>query len=141
METGIKVGDCMKTTLVTIDENASIYDAAALMKKKTVSGLIVTNANGEPSAVVTDADIVARAVAPKKMNAKVKDVASKPLIGIDAGRDISEAAKLMGSKDVKRLVVFKQRKVAGIITVKDIIRISPSLYDLVAEKAAAQASY
>ncbi len=141
METGIKVGDCMKTALVTIDENASVYDAAALMKKKDVSGLFVTNARKEIYAVITDADIVKRAVAPKKMNAKVKDVASKPLVGIDASRDISEAAKLMGSRDVKRLVVFKQKKVAGIISVKDIIRISPSLYDLVAEKAAAQAAY
>jgi predicted transcriptional regulator len=140
METGIKVGDCMKTTLVSIGENASIYDAAAVMKKKGVSGLVVTNAKNEPYAVITDADIVNRAVASKKMNAKVKDVASKPLIGIDASRDLSEAAKLMGQRDVKRLVVFKQHKVAGIISVKDIIRISPSLYDLVAEKAAAQAA-
>ncbi len=129
----------MKTALVTIDENASVYDAAALMKKKNVSGLFVTNAKGEVHAMITDADIVKRAVAPKKMNVKIKDVASKPLIGIDASRDISEAAKLMGTRDVKRLVVFKQKQVAGIISVKDIIRISPSLYDLVAETAAAHA--
>jgi predicted transcriptional regulator len=141
METGIKVGDCMKTTLVSIEENASIYDAAALMKKKNVSGLFVTDAKGEVHAMVTDADIVKRAVAPKKMNAKVKDVASKPLIGIDASRDLSEAARLMGQRDVKRLVVFKQKRVAGIVSVKDIIRISPSLYDLVAEKAVAQAAH
>ncbi|MEM0475378.1 MAG: CBS domain-containing protein [Candidatus Norongarragalinales archaeon] len=139
METGIKVGDCMKTTLVTIDENASIFDAAALMKKKKVSGLFVTNARNEIYALVTDADIVRRAVAAKKMSVKVKDIATKPLIGIEASRDISDAAKLMGQRDVKRLVVFKQHKVAGIISVKDIIRISPSLYDLVAETAAVQA--
>jgi CBS domain-containing protein len=134
METGIKVGDCMKTSLITISEDASVYDAAVKMKDKDVSCLLVTDAKGKIYALVTDADLVRNALAPKKLGVKIKEIASKPLIGLEPDKDISEAANIMGAKNIKRLVVFKGSNVAGIISARDIVRISPSLYDLIAEK-------
>ena len=48
METGIKVGDVMKTSLVTISEDASIHEAAKKMSEKKLSSLLVTqNASGK----------------------------------------------------------------------------------------------
>jgi len=104
------------------------------MKDKDVSCLLVTDAKGKIYALVTDADLVRNALAPKKLDVKIKDIASKPLVGLEPDKDISEAAKLMGAKNIKRLVVFKGSNVAGIISARDIVRISPSLYDLIAEK-------
>jgi len=134
METGIKVGDCMKTSLITVSEDASVYEAAIKMKDKDVSCLLVTDAKGKIYALVTDADLVRNALATKKLSVKIKEIASKPLIGLEPDKDISEAAKLMGAKNIKRLVVFKGNNVVGIISARDIVRISPSLYDLIAEK-------
>lgn len=134
MDTGIKVGDCMKTSLITISEEASVYDAAIKMKEKDVGTLLVTDAAKKIYGIITDEDLVKKAVAPRKMDARIKDIVSKPLLGISPEADISEAAKTMGLKNVKRLVVFKGSKVAGIISEKDIVHISPSLYDLIAEK-------
>ncbi|VVB67185.1 Inosine-5'-monophosphate dehydrogenase [Candidatus Norongarragalina meridionalis] len=134
METGVKAGDCMRRSLVTISEDASMYEAARVMTEAKVGGLLVTDSKKKIYAIMTDDDIVRKAVATKKMDLKVKDIASKPLVGVSASADINEAAKLMGQKNIKRLAVFDAGKIVGIMSERDIVRISPSLYDLIAEK-------
>ncbi|MFH0836080.1 MAG: CBS domain-containing protein [Candidatus Micrarchaeota archaeon] len=137
METGIKVGDCMRTSLITINEEASVFDAAKLLTAKNVGSLLVKDKKGKIYAILTDEDLVRRALAKNKLHAQVSSIASKPLIGLTPDKDLSEAARIMGSKKIKRLVVFKDKSSAepvGIISESDIIRISPSLYDLIAER-------
>jgi len=124
----------MRRSLVTISDDASMYEAAKVMTDARVGGLLVTDAKKKIYAMMTDDDIVRKAVATKKMDLKVKDIASKPLIGVAASADINEAAKLMGQKNIKRLAVFDAGKIVGIMSERDIVRISPSLYDLIAEK-------
>ena len=132
METGIKVGDCMKTNLVTVSENASVMQAAGVMKEKDVNSLLVVDGKGEKSGLVTSGDLVRRCLASGKVEATVGSVASKPYVTISPEADISEAARLMGKNKVKRLVVKSGNSVMGIISQVDIIRITPSLYDLIA---------
>ncbi len=137
METGIKVGECMKTSLVTISETASVYDAAKKMRSARVGSLLVEDSQGRIYGIVTDEDIVWKAVAPERMDAQVRELTSKPLVGISVNADISDAADLMGRKNIKRLVVLSdQNAIAGVISERDIVRISPSLYDLICERSA-----
>lgn len=134
MDTGIKVGECMKTLLVTIDRNDSAVCAAKTMKKKDVGSVLVTSGR-EIMAIVTDEDIVRKAVAAGKLDVTVDKIASKPLISISAEADLVEAAKAMAKKNVRRLVVVdKAKKVVGMISQTDILKLSPSLYDLIAER-------
>lgn len=136
MQTGIKVGDCMKTSLVTISDDAEVHEAAALMRDKDVGSLLVTDASKKIYGIVTERDLVVKALAGNKCGAQVKELACKPLKTISVDVDLSDAARQMGSKDIKRLVVTRNGKIVGIISQKDIIRISPSLYDLIAEESA-----
>ncbi len=134
MDTGIKVGDCMKTELVTIQDSATIFQVAEKMTRQSVGCLMVTNDRGKIYALVTDEDLVRKALAKKRLDATVKDVASKPLIGVPPETDLSDAARLMGKKRIKRLVIFKGKEVVGLISARDIVDLSPSLYDLIAER-------
>lgn len=134
METGVKVGDCMQRALATIGGDASVSVAAKAMKAKKVGSLLVVDAKKNPFAIITERDLVWKALAKGKTGTKVRLVASRPLIGIAPGADISDAAKKMRDKDVKRLVVADEGKVIGIISEKDMVRISPSLFDLIYEE-------
>lgn len=134
MDTGIKVGDCMKTELITIMDDASVFDAARKMTGERVGTLVVSDARKRLYGIVTDEDLVRKVLATNNLKARVKDVVSKPLIGVAADADLSEAAKLMGQKHIKRLVIQKGRDIVGIVTARDIIELSPSLYDLIAER-------
>lgn len=127
----------MKTELVTIMDDASVFEAAERMTKNDVGCLVVTNSRGKIYALLTDEDLVRKVLSKRKLDAAVKDVASKPLIGLGPESDLTDAARLMGQKRVKRLVVFAGRDghdVVGLISARDIVDLSPSLYDLIAER-------
>lgn len=122
----------MKTRLITISEGASVFDAAKKMKKEHVGSLLVQDSRGGICGILTDEDIVFKAVAENNMDYHVADLASKPLVGVSTDADIAEAATLMGRKDIKRLVVLSADKtIAGIISERDLVKIAPSLYDLI----------
>ncbi len=121
----------MKTRLITISEDATVFDAARKMKREQVGSLLVQSRDGQVSGIVTGDDVVWKAVAENKMDCLVSDLQSKPLVGISSEADISAAATLMGKKNIKRLVVLSgDKRVIGVISERDIVRISPSLYDL-----------
>jgi len=132
MDTGIKVGECMQSSLVKIKDSASVFDAARKMKDSNIGSLLVEDS--KVYGIVTADDIVFKAVATRKMDSSVKDLLSKPLISVSMDADLAEAARIMGEKDVKRLVVKSGQKIVGIVSQKDIIRISPSLYGVIAKR-------
>ncbi|MFH1106424.1 MAG: CBS domain-containing protein [Candidatus Micrarchaeota archaeon] len=134
METGIKVGDVMQSRLISLDSESTVLEAAKLMKKNNI-GSVLVEISGRISGIVTHTDLVERCLAEgRSSSCRLKEVMTKPLVGVEPDADISDAAKLMGNEDLRRLVVFKSDRIVGIISEKDIIKISPSLYDLIAEK-------
>jgi len=134
MDTGIKVGDCMKALLVTISYNDTVEKAAKLMKKNDLGSVLVADGK-KIEAIVTEGDIVRKAVAVGKLDVPIKKVASKPLLTIRADRDLVEAAKALAKNGIRRLaVVDSAGKVVGMISERDILKISPALYDLIAER-------
>jgi len=134
MQTGVKVGDCMQQSLAVIRGEASLFEVAKKMKATKVGSLLVVDDKKNPFAIITERDIVWKALAKGSTKQKAKAIASRPLMTTAPEADISEAAKVMRDRDVKRLVVAKEGKVVGIISEKDIVRISPSLFDLISEE-------
>ncbi|MBI4406644.1 CBS domain-containing protein [Candidatus Micrarchaeota archaeon] len=130
METGIKVGDCMKTSLVCVSVESSVMDAAKKMAEAGVGSLLVTNNKGI-CGIVTEHDLVEKVLSKGLFDSRVGDICSKELITISINEDISKAAKLMGEKHVKRLVATSSASIVGIISQRDLISIAPSLYDVI----------
>jgi len=134
MDTGIKVGDCMKALLVTISYDDTVEKAAKLMKKNDIGSVLVVDGR-KIEAIVTEGDIVRKAVAAGKLDVPIRKVASKPLLTIRADKDLVEAAKALAKNNIRRLaVVDSAGKVVGMISERDILKISPALYDLIAER-------
>jgi CBS domain-containing protein len=50
--------DIMRKKLETIEEMASVQEAAKKMKDKNVSSLLVVDTNGKPQGLVTERDLV-----------------------------------------------------------------------------------
>ncbi len=134
METGIKVADCMRTSLVTVLDSTPVVIAAKKMAESGVGSLLVTNSQKGIYGIITERDLVVKVLALNKVNTTVKEICTKTLITIPVTDDISTAAKLMGEKNVKRLVVTSQGKIVGLVSQKDLISIAPSLYDYIVEE-------
>ncbi len=52
------ISDMMSKTLETIQEMASVQEAAKKMKEKGVSSLVVLDAHGKPQGLITERDLV-----------------------------------------------------------------------------------
>ncbi|RCV48348.1 CBS domain-containing protein [Marinitenerispora sediminis] len=118
-----KVRDIMSSDLATIPPQASLYDAARIMRDRDIGDVIVTE--GEtPKGVVTDRDIVVRCVAAGKdlEQERVADVCSPQLTTVSPDADQEEAVRLMRDKHVRRLPVVENDRVVGVISIGDLAR-------------------
>ena len=135
----LTVRDIMVTDVITIDENASVREAAKLMSEKNVGCLVVTR-DGEPVGIITERDILVRVVAEGKNPDAVRVgwVMSSPMVKGHPDMTLEEAARLMTSKGVKKLPIFEGGKLVGIITLTDLVRSQPYVVELLEDILASE---
>jgi CBS domain-containing protein len=119
------VGEIMTKKLETIAISDSAQEAAKKMRDKNVSSLLVidntNNNNSKPIGIVTERDLV-RKVCVNDASSKhtmVQEVASSPLMTIDAISSVEVAADVMTQNKVRHLLVVDDNDVSkplGIIT-------------------------
>ncbi len=123
----MKVKDLIWRELVTVDSDASVSEAIEKMLKKGIRALLVEPRDKDDTfGIVTVRDIVYKVIA-KDLNPReirVKDIATKPVVTIDASWSVKDAAKLMANLNLARLVVTESGKPIGMITLMDIMKVS-----------------
>ncbi len=127
----IIVKEAMKTNIVWVEPLITVLEAAKLMKNRKIGNVIIVEKK-QPIGILTESDILKKVVAEGR-NAKdvlVKDVMSTPIVVIDPYVTLEEAMKTMGKCNVRRLPVIENNELIGIITQKDISRISPVLHEI-----------
>ncbi|UCH31755.1 MAG: CBS domain-containing protein [Candidatus Bathyarchaeota archaeon] len=127
----LKVEDIMVKEVITIDEEATVKDAADVMNKFEIGCLLVTK-EGRAVGIITERDLLKRVVSQVKnpRRAKVKDVMSKPLIVVEPNMELEEAAKLMFRLKIKKLPVVKSGQLIGLVTLTDLARFQPQMIRL-----------
>lgn len=117
-----KVKDVMTKTVVTIELNKTVSEAAAIMAENDVANLIVMDKN-TPIGIVTERDFVRRVLAQKKsLTTQVSKIMSTPLRVIDPDASLKDAARRMVRKRIRRMPVMHDNKLVGIITSTDFAR-------------------
>ena len=120
--------DVMVEKIITTTKEATIEDAVNLMNKHEI-GCLVAVENGKPVGIITERDLLKRALAKSKeiRNMKVSEIMSTPIISVDPAMEIEEATKLMLQKKIKKLPIVEKGKLLGLVTLTDILRIHPQL--------------
>ena len=135
METGYKVLDVMTIKPVKVDVSFSLKDCAVKMSDHHVGSLLVESKN-KIVGIVTEQDLVRKAMA-KLLDPKttlVKDIMITDFIKISPDKDIYDALKLMRDYNIRHLPVFEKGDLVGFLTIKDILKIEPQLFELIVEK-------
>jgi CBS domain-containing protein len=116
------VKDLMTKEIVTVDQYRTVSNAATLMTEKKIGCVVIMD--GEvPVGIVTERDFVRRAIAEHRSSGvEISEIMSHPLITIDPDASIREAARVMIQHKIRRLLVVKEGKLVGIITVADFAR-------------------
>lgn len=99
--------------------DTTILDAVKLLDEKNIGSVLVTrdSLNG----IFTQRDLVRALAKGEKLQSSVGNYSSFPLV--TAKKDIlaNEAAKIMASKNIKRLGLTEDGAVVGIVTARDIV--------------------
>ncbi len=136
-EPEILVRDIMSRPPVTAKATDNIATVSKLMVKRNIGCVIITDGAGKPAGIITERDIVQRVAAknilPSDVN--VGDTMSRPVVSTSPGTLVNEAAKLMNNSKIRRLAVIDNGKLVGILTMKDILEVTPALIDLISEKS------
>src|SRR5205823_4991187 len=99
----------------------SIRKAAKIMRDDDIGAIPVVDQIGELVGLVTDRDIVVRAVAQgKDLETPLQKVMSKDPKTVGADTPIAEATYLMSSQQIRRLVVVENGRVTGMISLGDV---------------------
>jgi CBS domain-containing protein len=117
----MKVREIMTTEIRKATPDNTLIDIAAMMRDEDVGALPVVQ-DGELRGIVTDRDIVVRAIADGKDPSitTVQEVLSEDLESAEPDDDVEKAADVMASHQIRRLPVIQDGKLIGMVTLGDI---------------------
>lgn len=119
----MKVKDLMTKNVITVSKFDSIVSAAKKMKDFDIGMVVVVDDKNEVLGVLTDRDIVTRAVLDNKIDALVDNVMTPDCVGISRDESIEKAIEMMGDYQLKRIVVTDEaKKAVGVLSLSDIAR-------------------
>lgn len=111
----------MTAVVVTASPDAPAREVAELMRDRNVGSVVLVDAAGHPTALVTDRDLAVTVLADAAdPDTPVESVATAPVITGETDMELEEAAALMVSHRIRRLPVMDEEKLAGIVTLDDI---------------------
>jgi CBS domain-containing protein len=116
-----KCSEIMTKSVRTASRNMSVRDVAALMRDGDMGSVPVVE-NGKLVGIVTDRDIVVRALADGKDAATpVSEAMTTEIFSVKPDDFVFEAVRLMGDRQVRRIpVVTDDGQLAGIIAMADV---------------------
>jgi CBS domain-containing protein len=103
--------------------NESLTDAARRMAELNVGALPVCGQDNRLKGIITDRDIVVKAIAKGKNPAEVKAghlIGQAQMWWVDAGADVDEVLHQMAEHKIRRLPVLENEELVGIISQADL---------------------
>ena len=116
--------DIMTKQVHSVGEGTSLRQVAQVMRDKDIGDVLVTDQGGKLCGIVTDRDLVVRAVAEGKDldSTMVKDICTEEITTLRADATIDEAVKVMRENKVRRIPVVRDDVPIGIISIGDLAR-------------------
>ena len=133
--------DVMKTELVTVSGNTPVKEIAKLMLQHDISGVPVVDEQGKVLGVVSELDLMRKHIKPndpsiwtmiwgmdadktkkyqdalrKYLGKTAEDVMTAPALTVDAEETLEKVGNLMFNKQIKRVFVTKDEKLAGVVS-------------------------
>jgi CBS domain-containing protein len=115
------VQDVMTANPTVLDASTSLQEAARRMRDGEIGDVLVQTGD-DLCGIVTDRDIVVRAVAerPDLSSATLEDICSHQLIAISPTDAIETAVQRMREHAVRRLPVLRDGEPVGIVSIGDL---------------------
>lgn len=118
----MKLKDIMTTDVMVVSPETPIRDVALKMEQANIGALPVCDGN-RILGFITDRDIclkvVGRGLTPEE--AKVSEIMTSPVVWCYEDCEVDEAARLMETRQIRRLVVInRDKKLVGVVALGDV---------------------
>jgi CBS domain-containing protein len=115
------IRDVMTPYPISLSATATVVDAALAMRDADVGAVVVLE-DGKIRGIVTDRDLVVRAIANGNYPAttKLAEICSRELTTLAPTATMEEAVKLMQEKALRRLLVVDDGQPVGIVSLGDL---------------------
>ena len=119
----MKVKELMTADPATLGPEATLGEAATLMKQEDCGSIPIVQ-EGRLVGIVTDRDIVIRAIAAGKdpRSTRVSEVMSADPVTVRSDDDAKDAERVMADRQIRRLPVCDDGKLAGILVIGQLAR-------------------
>lgn len=116
-----RIADVMTADPVAMTSDATLQDAAVAMRDRDIGDVVVTKPDGSVCGIITDRDIVVRAIAegvdPHSMT--LEDVCSQELVTVRPDDPVAAGVKAMEEHAIRRLPVMDNGTLVGIVSIGD----------------------
>ncbi|MCH7568063.1 MAG: CBS domain-containing protein [Nanoarchaeota archaeon] len=134
----IAVGDIMTRNFVAVKPTANLHSCAKELVKQRVNSLLISEGKNLIG-ILTARDILWTIIKKPDLSLRdvsVTDVATRKVAVIKPSADITQALNKMKQYGFRRLPVLSRGELVGMVTLKDILKVDPSLYDQLGELGA-----
>jgi CBS domain-containing protein len=106
----------------TVRTDAPVLEVARIMRDQGIGDVLVTDEAGALSGIVTDRDIVVRAVAAGMSleTTKVGEICSGDLVRVEPDTSVEEVVRIMREHAIRRVPVVQGDKPIGIVSIGDL---------------------
>jgi CBS domain-containing protein len=120
--TATTVREVMTKNPLCLPETASVQQAARAMRDSHIGDVLVLNSNEQLAGIVTDRDVVVRAVADglDPRHVPIGRIMSKPEYTLEPDDPIDRAIELMRKANVRRIPVIENERPRGIVSLGDL---------------------
>jgi len=127
LRVSLKVKEMMSRDVITISPDETVVLATKVMSENNISCIVAVD-NTEVVGIITETDVLKKAVAEQKdfNKLRVAQIMSSPVETILSDFSVLEAGRIMEEKHIKRLPILEQRRLVGIVTQTDLVRVLTS---------------
>lgn len=120
----LKAKDIMSTRIISVNKNTSAIELARILYENRISGAPVVDENNCLVGVVSEKDLLNVIFSGNVKSCKVEDIMTKSPVYFYPETEIDKIALTISEKGFRRVVIVdKDKKVVGIVSRHDIIKI------------------
>jgi CBS domain-containing protein len=109
--------------IVTIDPDAMVYDALALMSQRNIGALLVLE-KGRLVGVLSERDYARKIILQGRSskNTAVREIMSGQFIAVKPNTPVEECMGIITEKRIRHLPVLDGDKLLGVVSIGDVVR-------------------
>ena len=109
----------------SVEPTVTVYRAIELMSQKNIGGLIITDPLGQKLlGIFTERDYARRLILKGKSSkdTQIGEIMTENPITVTPDNSIEDCMKIMSDKKIRHLPVIEEGKLAGMISIGDVVR-------------------